>query len=353
LQRGARVTVVDDRHTPTIADRAEILRIMGATVEISASATQRLPEQGLDLVLCSPGWRPDQPLLRAAAARGLPIWGDIDLAWRMRPASGPRWITVTGTNGKTSTVRLVTAMLAAAGLRVEAVGNIGTPVLDALANPDLPDVLVVELSSFQLHWASQDPRHCVSPLASAVLNVAPDHVDWHGDFAQYAAAKGKIYQQTQEICLYNVEDPQTERLLREAEVVEGARAVGFTLGIPAVGMVGVVDDVLADRAFIDQRQTNAAELATLADVQGAAGVLAPHQVANALAAAALARAAGAPALAIRAGIRGFTPDPHRLSEVAVLASVRFVDDSKATNPPAAAAALSAFDHIVWLAGGLL
>ena len=118
-------------------------------------------------------------------------------------------------------------------------------------------------------------------------------------------------------------------------------------------MVGVVDDVLADRAFVEQRRTSAAELATLADLQGDAPSVAPHYVANALAAAALARAYGVPPVAVRDGLRAFVPDPHRIADVAVVDGVRFVDDSKATNPHAAAASLLAFEHVVWVAGGLL
>jgi UDP-N-acetylmuramoylalanine--D-glutamate ligase len=154
-------------------------------------------------------------------------------------------------------------------------------------------------------------------------------------------------------CVYNVADPRTEQLVRDADVVEGCRAIGFTLGIPDVSMLGVVDDVLCDRAFVAQRRTSAAELATLDDVRaGAGGVLAPHLVANALAAAALARAAGVPAAAVRDGLRGLVPPPHRLARVAESGGVAWVDDSKATNPHAADAALRAFDRVVWIAGGL-
>lgn len=143
------------------------------------------------------------------------------------------------------------------------------------------------------------------------------------------------------------------QLVRDAEVQEGCRAIGFTLGVPDVSMLGVVDDVLADRAFVEQRQSSAAELGTLDDVRGNAPAAAPHVVANALAAAALARAHGVPAAAVRDGLRAYTPEPHRIAEVATVRGVRFVDDSKATNPHAATASLTAYDHVVWVAGGLL
>ncbi|MFZ0159695.1 MAG: UDP-N-acetylmuramoyl-L-alanine--D-glutamate ligase, partial [Kineosporiaceae bacterium] len=302
-----------------------------------------------DLVVTSPGWRPDQPLLAAAAAAGVTIWGEVELAWRMRPQSGASpWLTLTGTNGKTTTVKMLASMLTAAGLRATAAGNVGTPILEAVLHPRPYDVIAVELSSFQLHWSSS-----LRPLASACLNVAPDHLDWHGSLEAYAADKGRVYANTEIACIYNVADGRTEQLVRDAEVIEGCRAIGFTLGVPDVSMLGVVEDVLCDRAFVAERRTSAAELGTLADVRLASGgTLAPHSVANALAAAALARAYGVPPVAVRNGLRSFTPDAHRIARVAESAGVVWVDDSKATNAHAADAALRAFDSVVWVAGGL-
>jgi UDP-N-acetylmuramoylalanine--D-glutamate ligase len=242
---------------------------------------------------------------------------------------------------------MLTSILRAAGLRAVAAGNVGTPLLEAVLDPQPYDVLAVELSSFQLHWADSP-----APRASACLNVAPDHVDWHGSLEAYAADKGRVYERTEVACVYNVADPATEALVREADVVEGCRAVGFTLGVPDVSMLGVVDDVLADRAFVDERATSAAELATLADLAPGGGPVPPHTVANALAAAALARAHGVPAAAVRDGLRSFTPDPHRIARVATAGGVAWVDDSKATNPHAAGASLTAYDPVVWVAGGL-
>ncbi|GAA4353096.1 UDP-N-acetylmuramoyl-L-alanine--D-glutamate ligase [Angustibacter luteus] len=353
LQRGARLVVLDGREGAAEQERAEILRIMGADVRLGDDATTSLPGRP-DLVVTSPGWRPEQPVLAAAAAAGIPVWGEVELAWRMRPAhGGPPWLTLTGTNGKTTTVRMLASMLEAAGLKAAAVGNVGTPILHAVLSEQPLDVLAVELSSFQLHWLGPDRARSVAPLASAVLNVAPDHLDWHGSLEAYTRDKGEVYERTEVACVYNVQDPRTEQLVRDADVTDGCRAIGFTLGTPSVGMVGVVDDVLADRAFVEERRTSAAELGTLDDVQGDSPVLAPHQVSNALAAAALARAAGVPPAAVRNGLRGFRPDPHRIAHVATVDGVTWVDDSKATNPPAAAASLAAFEHVVWVAGGLL
>lgn len=352
LDRGAHVVVVDGQRAgdqPCVDERATILDLLGADVRLGPEQVETLPDTPVDLVVTSPGWPPHHRLLRAAVAVDVPIWGDVELAWRMRPAQGAApWLTLTGTNGKTTTVQMLTSMLRAAGLRAASAGNVGTPILDLVRDPQPFDVLAVELSSFQLHWS-----HSLAPLASACLNVAPDHVDWHGSYAAYLEAKGRVYTGTQVACVYNVEDPQTRALVEAADVQEGARAIGFTLGVPGVSMVGLVDDVLADRAFVEQRATSAAELATIEDVRGHAPTVAPHQVANALAAAALARAHGIPAGAVRQGLRDFTPEPHRIAEVAVVGGVRYVDDSKATNAHAAQASLAAFESIVWIAGGLL
>ena len=347
-ERGAIVTAVSADATSLIGERARILEILDVDVRLGPEHLLE-PPHDTELVVTSPGFRPDHPMLLAAASRGIPVWGEVELAWRMRAQSGAApWITITGTNGKTTTVNMLASILRASGLRAASAGNVGTPLLEAVLHPEPYDVLAVELSSFQLHW-----QRSVTPLASVCLNLAPDHLDWHGSFEQYRLAKSKVYQGTRIACVYNVEDPATEEMVREAEVVDGCRAIGFTLGIPAVSMVGLVDGVLADRAFVEQRRTSAVELATVADLQGDAPSVAPHYVANALAAAALARAYGVGPLAVRDGLRAFVPDPHRIADVATVDGVRFIDDSKATNPHAAGASLAAFDHVVWIAGGLL
>jgi UDP-N-acetylmuramoylalanine--D-glutamate ligase len=347
-ERGAIVTVVSADATSVIKERAQILEILDVDVHLGPEHLLEAPE-GTELVVTSPGFRPDHPLLMGAAALGIPVWGEVELAWRMRAQSGAApWITVTGTNGKTTTVKMLTCILTAAGLRATSAGNVGTPLLEAVLHPDPYDVLAVELSSFQLHW-----QRSIAPVASVCLNFAPDHVDWHGSMEEYRLAKAKVYEGTKIACVYNVQDLATEQMVRDADVVEGCRAIGFSLGLPGPSMLGLVDDVLADRAFVEQRQTSAAELATLADLAAGSTTVAPHNVANALAAAALARAYGVGPLAVRNGLRAFVPDPHRIAEVATINGVRFIDDSKATNPHAAGASLVAFEHVVWIAGGLL
>jgi UDP-N-acetylmuramoylalanine--D-glutamate ligase len=343
VQVGAHVSIHDDRDGEALREQASVLTVLGAEAHLGPGSTATLPD-GVDVVVTSPGWSPRSPMLVQAAERGVPVWGEVELAWRLRGPDAAPWLCVTGSNGKTTTVQMVDAICRAAGLRSAAVGNVGTPVCQAVMDPEGFDVLAVELSSFQLHWIST-----VSPHASAVLNVAPDHLDWYdGSMEAYTRDKGAIYERTQVACIYNVADPVTEQLVRDADVVEGCRAVGFTLGIPAPGMVGVVEDLLADRAFVTQVHDNAAELGAVADVHPPA----PHNVENALAAAALARAVGVDQRAVRDGLRGFRLDAHRIAEVAVADGIRWVDDSKATNTHAATASLMAYEPVVWIAGGL-
>ncbi|MGM9473231.1 UDP-N-acetylmuramoyl-L-alanine--D-glutamate ligase [Pseudarthrobacter sp. YS3] len=351
IELGAHVVVVDAATSETARAQADTLKIVGATdVLLGEEAVSKVPRiDGAfpDLIVTSPGWRPDQALLAAAARAHLPVWGDVELAWRLRVREGHKtadWLTITGTNGKTTTVGLTESMLQAAGLKAIAVGNVGTPILDALRDPVEYDVFAVELSSFQLHWAES-----VSPVASVCLNVAEDHVDWHGSYNSYLADKAKVYERTQKACIFNAEQIETERMVEDADVVEGCRAIGFTTVTPAISMLGVVEGLLVDRAFIEERKDSAAELASLGDL----GEFAPrHMVANALAAAALVRAYGVEPKAVRRGIQDYVPGNHRIQPVSRENGVLWVNDSKATNPHAAAASLGTFSNVIWIAGGL-
>ncbi|MFI9830702.1 UDP-N-acetylmuramoyl-L-alanine--D-glutamate ligase [Streptomyces sp. NPDC051913] len=341
--RGALVTVVNDGDDARAREQAAELEALGVTVRLGDGAT--LPE-GTELIVTAPGWQPDKPLFTAAREAGVEVWGDVELAWRLRGPDAAPWLAITGTNGKTTTTQMLASILKAAGLRTAAVGNIGVSLLDAVLGEERYDVLAVELSSYQLHWAPSLRAH-----SAAVLNLAPDHLDWHGSMEAYARDKGRVYEGNRVACVYNVDatdKPSTEDLVREADVEEGCRAIGFTLGPPGPSQLGVVDGILVDRAFVENRQKNAQELAEVSDVNPPA----PHNIANALAAAALARAFGVPAKAVRDGLRAFTPDAHRIAHVADVDGVAYVDDSKATNTHAAEASLAAYGSIVWIAGGL-
>jgi UDP-N-acetylmuramoylalanine--D-glutamate ligase len=346
---GADVLVIAGRPD---ADRERILEVLGVPVEIASDADavpERLVEFAPELVVTSPGYAPHHALLRWAADAGLPIWGDIELAWRLRDKTGTpsQWVLVTGTNGKTTTTQLAAHMFAQGGVRVAPAGNIGIPVLDAVRDPEGFEVLVVEISSYQLHFT-----HTVSPLAAVVLNIAEDHLDWHGSFDAYRAAKGRAYERVQRACVYNLADPATERLVEQADVIDGARAIGFGVDVPGPSNLGVVDGILVDRAFLDDRRNSALELATLDDLR-ARNLGARHLVEDVLAAAARARAYGVEPAAIREAITTFTPDRHRNELVLSEAGVMWVDDSKATNTHAAQASLSAYRSVVWVVGGLL
>ncbi len=336
LEIGATVTVADadPGQLATVADRGTAL-----TTDLTT-----LPD-GCDLVVTSPGFRPDSPLARAARAAGVEMIGEPELAWRLGqdpavcPGGPPRWLAVTGTNGKTTTTGMLEVILLAAGEDAVACGNIGLPVVDALRAGHR--VLAVELSSFQLEWSPS-----IAPYAGAVLNVADDHLDWHGSMAAYAAAKARVLRG--EIAIAGLDDERAAGLLRAAPA---PRHVGFTRGEPSPGELGVRRDegLLLDRAFPDEGERRGTVLAALEDVVPPG----PPGEANALAAAALARAHGVPADAVAAGLRAYAPGAHRGAVVAEANGVRWLDDSKATNPHAAAASLAAHDRVVWIAGGIL
>jgi UDP-N-acetylmuramoylalanine--D-glutamate ligase len=326
---GAVPTLCDD-DPAALAPHAEA----GVATLTPAVAGQHIGDYAL--VITSPGFAPSAPVLTAAAAAGVPIWGDVELAWRLDASGryGPprRWLVVTGTNGKTTTTSMLQAMLTAAGRRSLLCGNIGSPVLDVLGQP--ADLLAVELSSFQLHWAPS-----LRPEAGAVLNIAEDHLDWHGTLAHYTAAKARVL--AGRVAVVGLDDANAAPLLHTAAAPV---RVGFRLGAPAPGELGVRDGLLVDRAFAEDRPL--APVASI-PVPGPVGVL------DALGAAALARAVDVPAEAVAAALASFRAARHRAEPVVVADGISYVDDSKATNPHAAEASVLAYPRVVWVAGGLL
>lgn len=349
VELGARVRVISGKPDP---DRERLLDVIGAeriTLEGDAAQLEDLRAFDPELVVVSPGYRPDHPLTTWAADRGTVVWGDIELGWRLRDKTDriADWICITGTNGKTTTTQLTAHMLVAGGLRATPAGNIGTPILDAVRDPEGYDAIVVELSSFQLDRLGE-----ISPYASVCLNIADDHLDWHGSAEAYRAAKAKVYAGTQVACVYNRADRATEQMVEEADVVEGARAISFGLDVPPPSGFGVVEGLLVDRGFHAERRDNAYELVSLDELRNR-GLGAPHIVQDILAAAALARARGVEPSEIAAAVLAFTPDPHRSELVATIEGVTWIDDSKATNAHAANASLQALDRVVWMVGGLL
>lgn len=346
---GGLVFAVAEKADAQTVDVLDVLGIRYLISESNESLTDALTEFKPDLAIVSPGIQPDNPVIHWLRDHNVAIWSDVDLAWRLKDKFSieQQWICITGTNGKTTTAELTEAMLISAGVRAVACGNIGKPILDCIRDPANFEVLVVELSSFQLHYTSW-----IEPFSSVVLNLADDHLDWHGDFDRYKQAKGKIYRGTQVACVYNLADSNTQELVEQAEVRDGARAIGFSLGTPTPSNVGYVDDLLVDRAFLDERQTSALEIASLEDI-ASLGVLTPHLLANVAAATALARSFGVPPAAIKRALQEFRLSPHRIQLVGEIAGVKFINDSKATNAHAAEASIRSFEKVVWIVGGLL
>ena len=321
-KRGSLVTIVDEK----------VSTLEGFSVISPAS----VDFANFDLLLVSPGWREDHPVVLAARKARIALINEVDLAWSFKEP-GQKWIALTGTNGKTTTVELAAAMLRAGGLTALACGNVGTTVIETVESGENYDFLVLELSSFQLHWL-EDAQF----LSSAILNIAEDHVDWHGSFDAYAKAKISILDKSITAIL-NGDDGE---IVSRTTHWQG-RKVFFSLDTPAPGEIGVVEELLVDRAFVADPQ-EAAMISELVEVTPTV----PHSVSNALAAAGLARTAGVSHEAIRAAITEFTPGRHRIEKVLEKDGITWINDSKATNPHAASASIMSALSVIWIAGGL-
>jgi UDP-N-acetylmuramoylalanine--D-glutamate ligase len=321
-RRGSLVTIVDEKVTT----------LDGFTV-INPEAVDF---SHFDLLLVSPGWREDHPVVLAARKARIALINEVDLAWSLKPA-GQKWIALTGTNGKTSTVELTAAILRSGGISAIACGNVGTTVIEIIESTEKYEILVLELSSFQLHWL-EDAQF----VSSAILNIAQDHVDWHGSFDAYAHDKISILDKSMTAIL-NAEDGE---IVSRTTHWQG-RKVFFSLDTPAPGEIGVVEELLVDRAFVADPQ-EAAMISELIEVTPTV----PHNVSNSLAAAGLARTVGVSHEAIRAAITAFTPGRHRIEQVLERDGITWINDSKATNPHAASASIMSALSVIWIAGGL-
>jgi UDP-N-acetylmuramoylalanine--D-glutamate ligase len=322
---GADVIACDDAEVP-----AAELEAAGVKVHTGGSRVELL--EGRSLLVVAPGLPERHQLIQAAEGRGVPVWSDVELGARLARAP---LVGVTGTNGKSTTVELAAAMLSASGLRAVAAGNLGLPLIDAVLARQAPEALVVELSSFQLRFC-----HSLHLAAGAWLNFAPDHLDWHPDLTAYADAKARIWanQTMHDWSLYAADDPV---VASHAAHVTGI-PVPFGVGRVPPGGLGVEAGIALSRIPGHE-----------GPLWRAAALRLPgrHNLANALAASGLALALGAHPAAMTRAVAAFRASPHRLATVAEVAGVTFVDDSKATNPHAAARALGAFQRVVWIAGG--
>lgn len=316
--RGANVSLLDER---------------------AEDAVREIPA-GVELAIVSPGWRMDHPIIDELRSRSIQLISEIDFAWQMKKVLAPkqRWIALTGTNGKTTTIQMVESIFKAAGVRGVACGNVGRTVIESI-DPEL-DLLAIELSSFQIAW-SLEPRF----EAVAILNISPDHIDWHGTFEEYRDAKLKLISLA-ERAFINIGDATLSRAWPKLEE-SSTQLIGFHLGAPTLDEVGLVEELIVDRAMVSDPM-NAEVLVEVAQLPSRA----PHNIANAMAAAMLAKSIGISSDAISLGLQSFSLDHHRMQVVGEFAGVTWVDDSKATNPHAAMAALFSFPSVIWIAGGL-
>jgi len=321
---GANFSIVDEKIS--VIDGVEVLN--------------NLPDSEVfDLAIVSPGWRKDHPTVLSLYSKGVEVISELDFAWLLKSELNPeqKWVALTGTNGKTTTVQMLESILVSAGVSGIACGNVGTTVVEAVTSENNFKVLALELSSFQIAWSSL-PEYA----AVAILNIAEDHIDWHGTFAEYAEAKLKLLTQST-VAILNLSDPEV--ILRSASW--NGQKIFFGLGTPQPGEIGLVEELLIDRSFVNS--PDAAEvIAELSDVRPAV----PHNVSNAMAAAGLALSIGIAHPLVKTGIANFKLDRHRLETILSKDGIDWINDSKATNPHAASAALLSHLSNIWIAGGL-
>lgn len=322
---------------------AKALKKYGATAVLfdekltnDSAVTNQIPD-AISLAVVSPGWRTDHPIISKLKASGIEVISEVDFAWKIKEVIAPnqKWIALTGTNGKTTTIKMVESIFKAAKINGVACGNVGETVIDAVVADKPYEYLALELSSFQIEWSDLAKYEAV-----AVLNIAQDHIDWHGSFDAYALAKLKLLKQSAKVIL-NKSDAELSRRVKTASVI------WFSLGTPNPGELGVVENLLIDRAF-SPSPAQANEISELVDITPTV----PHNILNALAAAALALAVGVKYEFIKSGLRNFTSDHHRMELVISKNEINWIDDSKATNPHAAIASLLSNFNVVWIAGGL-
>jgi UDP-N-acetylmuramoylalanine--D-glutamate ligase len=302
------------------------------------SPASELPARA-DLAIVSPGWKPSHPLVEEIRRRQIELIGEVDFAWRVRSEIAPqqKWVAITGTNGKTTTIQMVESIINSSHLAGVACGNVGRSVIDAVSEAHPYDVLALELSSFQIEWMREAQFISVS-----ILNIADDHIDWHGSFDNYANAKMRLLEFTQLAVLGTTD---SEVLARSS--AWNGRKIFYSFGTPNLGEIGLVENLIIDRAFIADG-ADAEVVAELGDINPAV----PHNVLNAMAASGITLSLGISYTAIKAGLSLFAPDRHRLELIAQERGISWVDDSKATNPHAAMAALGSYLSVIWVAGGL-
>ncbi|MDE3108473.1 MAG: UDP-N-acetylmuramoyl-L-alanine--D-glutamate ligase [Acidobacteriota bacterium] len=317
---GASVTATDEKPESDLRETAERLRAAGVTLQLGTHLRDAFIEQ--DLIVVSPGVPSKLPLLQLARSRGIPVWSEIELAWRFLRG---KLVAVTGSNGKTTTTALIAHILKTASIPTLVGGNIGTPLLSLVETSTDSTVTVAEVSSFQLETID-----AFRPEIGVLLNLTPDHLDRHASFAEYAAAKMRMFdnQIERDVALLNADDPEVARRMpsrprmywfsREKRVAQGA--------------------FLRDGQICFRDHGNEFALARRGEIP----LRGEHNVENVLAACAAAYLAGAEPAAIAAGVKSFRAVEHRLEFVAEISGVSYYNDSKATNVDAALKAIEAF-----------
>ena len=311
-------------------------KLFDEKVKAGADIVNEIPS-GVELAIISPGWRDDHLVISKLRSDRVEILSEIDFAWQVKQVLAPsqKWIALTGTNGKTTTIKMVESIFKAAKINGAACGNVGETVVAAVCAKKPLDYLAIELSSFQIHWSNLPKYESV-----AVLNIAEDHIDWHGSFEAYAQAKLKLLKHSNKVILNKSDSELSHRTSSDL-------ITWFSLDTPNAGELGVVENLLIDRVF-SASPSQANEIAELVDITPTV----PHNVLNALAAAALALSIGIKYEDIKIGLKNFSPDHHRMELVLSKNEINWIDDSKATNPHAAAASLLSNFKVIWIAGGL-
>lgn len=339
----------------------DISKVSSLNVEIISCSSnddlaEKLSKDKSDCVIISPGISSTGVIWKYLYDSKRKVLSDVELAWRYslelieKGEKVPEWFCITGTNGKTTTTGMLNSIFLSAGLRSCAVGNIGLPVIHAIHEKKY-DVLAVELSSFNLHACMS-----LSPVSACCINVSADHIDWHGSFEDYAADKARIYHACQEACVYNCEDLLTKKMVEEADVIEGCKAVGVTMSTPLVGQIGVVENMIVDRAFIKNKYSHGQILATFEDLKHlcpGSEKVSETLIQDAMFASALARSYGVESAFIELGLRNFVLASHRFAYVDKIDNITYIDDSKATNLHAMLSALKMLPdgRVVLLCGG--
>ncbi len=321
----AKVKVTESGASPELAERADRLRSLGAEVELGG---HDLSDLDADLAIVSPGIPLTSELFKVLSERGVPVWSEIELAYRLAECE---FLAVTGTNGKTTTTSLLASILERGGVPSLAAGNIGLPLVEAIASVPQGGAIALEVSSFQL--ATIDT---FAPRVAVLLNVAEDHMDSHGSMAGYIAAKARITenQGPSDVLVFNADDP----ICVEIAARSSARKLPFSAASLSVRGAGIKEGWIV----VDERRVIEADALPL---PGRAGIE------DAMAAAAAGLVFGVELEAVRGALSDFRPLGHRLETVASVDGVSFIDDSKATNPHATLAAVKGLSDVVLIAGG--